>query len=260
MRAPGAKPVSLAATAKMGWTKASSGEPPGFCTPAQQTVTTSCHHCLEPACLQGCPTKAYEKDPVTGIVKHLDDQCFGCQYCTLMCPYDAPKYNAKLGIVRKCDMCSSRLAHGEAPACVQACPNQAISIQTIDQETVVQRSEANSFLPGAPTPEHTLPTTLYKTNKPLPGNLLPADFYTARAEHSHLPLVVMLTLTQLAIGAFSLELLLSSMLGAELGNPVFQAVFGCALALLALFASLFHLGRPLLAWRRRCFERSANGE
>ncbi|HEY6723849.1 MAG TPA: 4Fe-4S dicluster domain-containing protein, partial [Polyangiaceae bacterium] len=105
--------------------------------PAQQTVTTSCHHCLEPACMHGCPTQAYDKDPITGIVKHLDDQCFGCQYCTLMCPYDAPKYNAKLGIVRKCDMCSSRLAQGEAPACVQACPNQAISIQVVDQETVV---------------------------------------------------------------------------------------------------------------------------
>src|SRR5690606_30345830 len=211
--------------------------------PAQQTVTTSCHHCLEPACMHGCPTQAYEKDPVTGIVKHLDDQCFGCQYCTLMCPYDAPKYNAKLGIVRKCDMCSNRLAAGEAPACVQACPNQAISIQLVDQESVVQRSEANGFLPGAPTPEHTLPTTIYATKKPLPSNLLPADFYTTRPEHSHFPLVVMLTLTQLAIGAFCLESVISRLTGASLGNPMLQASFGCALALVALGASLFHLGR-----------------
>lgn len=217
--------------------------------PAQQTVTTSCHHCLEPACMHGCPTQAYEKDPVTGIVKHLDDQCFGCQYCTLMCPYDAPKYNAKLGIVRKCDMCSNRLAAGEAPACVQACPNQAISIQLVDQESVVQRSEANGFLPGAPTPEHTLPTTIYATKKPLPSNLLPADFYTTRPEHSHFPLVVMLTLTQLAIGAFCLESVISRLTGASLGNPMLQASFGCALALVALGASLFHLGRPWLAWR-----------
>jgi Fe-S-cluster-containing hydrogenase component 2 len=48
-------------------------------SPAIQTVTTSCHHCLEPACMKGCPVKAYEKDPITGIVKHLDDQCIGCQ-------------------------------------------------------------------------------------------------------------------------------------------------------------------------------------
>src|SRR5688500_9182069 len=48
----------------------------------QQTVTTGCHHCVEPACLEGCPVDAYEKDPVTGIVSHLDDQCIRRPYCT----------------------------------------------------------------------------------------------------------------------------------------------------------------------------------
>src|SRR5688500_10913578 len=36
--------------------------------PVLQHVTTACHHCIEPACLEGCPVLAYEKDPVTGIV------------------------------------------------------------------------------------------------------------------------------------------------------------------------------------------------
>src|SRR5204863_9647202 len=76
----------------------------------QQTVTSACHHCVDPACLSGCPVDAYEKDPVTGIVKHLDDQCIGCSYCTLTCPYEVPSFNHRLGIVRKCDMCSDRLA------------------------------------------------------------------------------------------------------------------------------------------------------
>ncbi len=120
--------------------------------PAQQTVTTSCHHCLEPACLLGCPVQAYEKDPVTGIVKHLDDQCIGCQYCTLMCPYDAPKYNKDKGIVRKCDMCSDRLAHGEAPACVQACPTSAIAIRIVEQAMVVETAEAGAFCRARPLP------------------------------------------------------------------------------------------------------------
>ena len=75
-----------------------------------QHVTAACHHCLEPACLTGCPVEAYEKDPITGIVRHLDDQCIGCQYCVLMCPYDVPRYHADLGIVRKCHMCRQRLA------------------------------------------------------------------------------------------------------------------------------------------------------
>ena len=47
--------------------------------PVMQHVTTACHHCIEPACLDGCPVNAYEKDPQTGIVRHLDDQCIGCQ-------------------------------------------------------------------------------------------------------------------------------------------------------------------------------------
>src|SRR5262249_25948155 len=43
----------------------------------QQTITTACHHCVDPACLNGCPVLAYDKSPLTGIVRHLDDQCIG---------------------------------------------------------------------------------------------------------------------------------------------------------------------------------------
>lgn len=217
--------------------------------PALQTVTTSCHHCLEPACLEGCPVQAYEKDPVTGIVKHLDDQCIGCQYCTLMCPYDAPKYNKARGIVRKCDMCSDRLALGEAPACVQACPNEAIAIRIVDRDNLVQSSQSRGFLPGAPAPEHTVPSTVYKTKKAMPNNMLPADFYHTKPEHSHPPLVIMLTLTQLAVGAFGLTFLVEHLLGRAPGSPFAQTALACTLALIALAASVFHLGRPWLAWR-----------
>jgi Fe-S-cluster-containing dehydrogenase component len=107
--------------------------------PFTQHVTTACHHCVDPGCLNGCPVLAYDKDPLTGIVRHLDDQCIGCQYCTLTCPYEVPQYNAKLGIVRKCDMCSDRLAQGEAPACVQACPNEAIRITVVGQGEVEEK-------------------------------------------------------------------------------------------------------------------------
>ena len=134
------------------------GESDGF----QQTVTTACHHCEDPACLAGCPVQAYEKDPVTGIVRHLDDQCIGCQYCVLKCPYDVPKYSAELKIVRKCDMCTGRLAVGESPACVQGCPNGAISIEIVDQ---VGEGGVPEFLSGLkdsiPASAYTRPTTRY---------------------------------------------------------------------------------------------------
>lgn len=219
--------------------------------PAQQSVTTSCHHCLDPACMAGCPVKAYEKDAVTGIVKHLDDQCIGCQYCILMCPYDAPKFNPARGIVRKCDMCSDRLANDEAPACVQSCPNGAIRITVVDQAAAVQESEANIFLPGAPAPGYTFPTTSYKTKRSFPRNMLPADFYEVNREHSHPPLVVMLVLTQLSVGAFCVSLGLNKLLGeqATRGFDGHSAVFALVFGLAALGASLLHLGRPQYAFR-----------
>jgi formate dehydrogenase iron-sulfur subunit len=151
--------------------------------PVQQTVTTACHHCVDPGCMKGCPVGAYEKDPITGIVKHLDDQCIGCQYCTLTCPYEVPQYSKKRGIVRKCDMCSDRLAEGEAPACVQACPNEAISIRIVDTARMLEDAQSEAFLPGAPSPTITVPTTTYKSRRPLPRNVLPADFHRVTSSH-----------------------------------------------------------------------------
>jgi formate dehydrogenase iron-sulfur subunit len=219
--------------------------------PVMQHVTTACHHCLEPACMIACPVNAYEKDPVTGIVKHLDDQCFGCQYCTLACPYDVPKYHSAKGIVRKCDMCSSRLAVGEPPACVQACPHEAITIQIVDQKQVAEDAEAAVFLPAAPDPQITLPTTNFKTRKVFPRNLLPADYFRVNPQHAHWPLVVMLVLTQLSVGAFIAWLALEPVLSQNLTEKLrpLHAASALGFGLLALVASLFHLGRPQYAMR-----------
>ena len=219
--------------------------------PVMQHVTAACHHCLQPACLAACPVNAYEKDPLTGIVKHLDDQCFGCQYCTLACPYDVPKYHPGKGIVRKCDMCSSRLAVGEAPACVQACPHQAISIKTVDIRQIVEDLEAANFLPAAPDPQISLPTTTYKTKKPFPRNLLPADYFRVNRQHTHWPLVVMLVLTQLSVGAFIVGVVLDAAFDERLAATLRPLLAANALGfgLLAITASVFHLGRPFYAFR-----------
>lgn len=219
--------------------------------PVLQHVTTACHHCVEPACLSACPVNAYEKDPLTGIVKHLDDQCFGCQYCTLACPYDVPKYHPGKGIVRKCDMCSSRLAVGEAPACVQACPHQAIRIQVVQIAHVIEDAETTTFLPTAPDPSLTLPTTTYRTQKVFPRNLLPADYFEINPQHPHLPLVAMLVLTQLSVGAFVAGLALQWTLAADQWQTMqrVHALSALVVGLLALAASTLHLGRPQFAYR-----------
>jgi len=211
----------------------------------QRNVTTACHHCVDPGCLNGCPVLAYEKDPITGIVKHLDDQCIGCSYCILKCPYDVPKYSEKRGIVRKCDMCSSRLASGEAPACVQACPNEAIRITLVDCEEVSRafaESNENRFLPDSPNPNFTRPTTQYRSAEPLHSNLRGADHAEIKPALAHPSLVFFLVLTQMSVGGFTLATLLGQ------SNRT-NATISLAAGLLGLFISVSHLGKPLKAWR-----------
>jgi formate dehydrogenase iron-sulfur subunit len=239
--------------------------------PVRQIVTTACHHCVDPACLEGCPVLAYDKDPVTGVVRHLDDQCIGCQYCVMMCPYDVPKYSKARGIVRKCDLCAQRLAVEEAPACVQACPNEAIRITVVEQEAVrlkfrpreealsaraasnrpganlesgpVPLPRANRFLPASPDPSWTLPTTRYVSRQPLPTGLVPGQAGPRTLSPAHWPLVWMLVLTQSGAGLFAALPWMSP--GAS--EPV--ALCGAVAGLLGLLASMAHLGRPRQAWR-----------
>jgi formate dehydrogenase iron-sulfur subunit len=221
--------------------------------PLLQHVTAACHHCLEPACLTGCPANAYEKDALTGIVRHLDDQCIGCQYCLWMCPYDVPRYSKSKGIVRKCDMCHERLAAHEAPACVQACPNRAIRIRLVDRQAIVEAGETGQFLPGAPEPRITLPTTVYKTRRAFPRNVLPADYFSARRQHNHWPLVLMLVFTQMSVGAFVVEQSLRHIAwrgeGSWAAIRPWHLAAALLLGLLGLGAAVFHLGRPRLAYR-----------
>lgn len=221
----------------------------GIGLPVIQHVTSSCHHCLDPACLSACPVDAYEKDPITGIVRHLDDQCFGCQYCTLACPYDAPKYHPAKGIVRKCDMCADRLSEGEAPACVQACPHEAIRIRIVDRDEVAALGVAGTFLTTAPDPSMTLPTTRYLSSKPIGQGSRPADLHRDLPEHVHASLVLMLVLTQASVGGFAADLLLRRINVDQGRISTILTTISAGLCHLGLAASLFHLGRPLYAYR-----------
>ncbi len=90
----------------------------------QNRVKRQCMHCLEPACVSVCPVAALEKTAAGPVVYH-ENVCIGCRYCILACPFNVPKYewdNALTPRVGKCDFCADRLAKGQSPACVAACP------------------------------------------------------------------------------------------------------------------------------------------
>lgn len=221
----------------------------GLKAPVQQTVTTACHHCLDPACMTGCPVGAYEKNEETGIVKHLDDQCIGCQYCTLTCPYDVPQYNERLGIVRKCDMCQDRLAESQAPACVDSCPNGAISIEVVDVADVEKRALNSAFFPKTPASDITRPTTSFVSQTASTQVAEPANLHCIKPGHAHLPLATMLPLIQLSVGTFTLTAILETSTTPSAAFQGATAVVATATGAAALGAATFHLGRPLYAFR-----------
>ncbi len=218
--------------------------------PYRQTVTASCHHCVDPACLKGCPADAYEKDPVTGVVAHLDESCIGCRYCTMTCPYEVPRYNPDRGIVRKCDLCTDRLEAGQAPACVQACPNGAISVDVVEVAAVRAASSTDGALvAGAPPSSVTVPTTTYRSARaPAPSQPAGAP---AGPGQAHPPLAVMLVLTQLAVGTSVVGLAVVTLSDGSVAGPsrTANAVVALAVSVVALAASVLHLGRPERAWR-----------
>ncbi len=215
--------------------------------PYLQTVTTACHHCADPACAEGCPVLAYDKDATTGIVRHLDDQCIGCSYCILKCPYDVPKFNLKRGIVRKCDMCQGRLAEGEAPACVQSCPNEAIKIKVVKLDAVPDRG---SIIAGAFDSSYTRPTTSYVSTQPVPDAARPADSGRLDLDHGHHdPLAWMLVLTQMSAGAFAICAAAMWMQHLVLKQAAFASAAALVVGLAGVGLSTLHLGQPLKAWR-----------
>ena len=125
-----------------GW---SVDEKTGVCHPSgvfTYSVSYSCGHCDNPACVAVCPTGAHAKDEETGLVTIDQEQCIGCKSCIQACPYGAPQFVEAKGVTEKCDMC------GEEPACVAICPQRALKVGDIDE----LRAEFGDCADVAPLP------------------------------------------------------------------------------------------------------------
>jgi formate dehydrogenase iron-sulfur subunit len=217
------------------WRRVGEIEGGEFPTAKRFHLSMSCNHCLEPACLQGCPTNAYLKLP-NGVVAHQADECIGCQYCTWNCPYSVPVFQPDRRIVTKCDLCLPRLEDGFAPACVAACPTHAITVEKVDVASWRADHRA-ADAPNLPPSDLTISTTRIELPADVPLETFGGSEWALRPEDPHWPLVWLTLLTQAAAGA-------SLTAGDRSGRLV-----AALLAIGALNASLFHLGRPLLAWK-----------
>lgn len=107
-----------------------SGEKPGYrvnveaCGPS--AVPVHCNHCEDAACVMACPTGAVHRNEKTGHVVVDQERCIGCKMCVQACPFGVIVTDPNGKGVLKCDMCAARLAKGEEPACIEACPTQAL--------------------------------------------------------------------------------------------------------------------------------------
>ena len=105
------------------------------CFPQDLTVE-QCRQCIEPACLEACPTGALHADPENGNVRRVDiKKCIGCQACIEACPYKPGRavWNFEKDHAQKCDLCANTPHWGEKggpegkQVCVEVCPVGAIS-------------------------------------------------------------------------------------------------------------------------------------
>jgi len=85
-----------------------------------------CMHCTDPGCLKACPSPGAIIQYANGIVDFHEENCIGCGYCIAGCPFNIPRLSQKDSKVYKCTLCSDRVAVGLEPACIKACPTQAL--------------------------------------------------------------------------------------------------------------------------------------
>jgi len=247
----------------------------------RMNISMACNHCDDPVCLKGCPTRAYTKHAEYGAVLQDPETCFGCGYCTWVCPYNAPQLDPVKGQVSKCNMCVDRLEVGLKPACVSACIGNALDFGVIEN-TPENREQCKTSIPGFPDPEITHPNIRFQQVKDLPdemtrtdaipvkyhkdkqGNYKPViDQKAGKAKHWNFarlnsrenPLVLFTLFAQAAFGVFLIPFL-GAMLGVDslvsfVNSDMFLPLTLIALLMttFALLMSVSHLGKPMRFYR-----------
>lgn len=248
----------------------------------RMNISMACNHCDDPVCLKGCPTRAYTKHEEYGAVIQDPDICFGCGYCTWVCPYNAPQLDPVQGQVEKCNMCVDRLEVGLKPACVSACLGNALNFGVVEN-TPDNREQIDTCIPGFPSPEISKPNIRFQQTKSMPREVTRTDSMPVKykrddkaghykpivdkkaggAKHWNLtrlssrenPLVIFTLGVQAALGLF-----FSLFIGNLLEVPAIVAItqsnlyvplilIALGLVALGLLMSTVHLGKPIRFYR-----------
>lgn len=247
----------------------------------RMNISMACNHCDNPVCMKGCPTKAYTKHAEYGAVLQDPETCFGCGYCTWVCPYNAPQLDPIQGRVSKCNMCVDRLEVGLKPACVSACLGNALNFGVIENMPE-NREQVKTQIPGFPDPSITNPNIRFQQTKTLPNEMgrtdsMPLKYHKdnegnfrtvvdekdgkekswnlGRLSSRENPLVIFTLFTQASMGAF-IMMYLGSLFGIEAFTAVKDSVVYLPLLIVlaglqatGLILSTMHLGKPMRFYR-----------
>jgi formate dehydrogenase iron-sulfur subunit len=109
--------------------------------PVVKPVKCQCMHCEDPACASVCPVGALYKTE-NGCVAYDADKCIGCRYCMTACPFGIPKYdwNSPNPKINKCAQACMAEGKRDKPACVQACPAQALQYGNREELLTIARA------------------------------------------------------------------------------------------------------------------------
>jgi Fe-S-cluster-containing dehydrogenase component len=208
-------------------------------------LSLACNHCEEAPCMHNCPALAYKRDLITGAVLHLADNCIGCQYCTWVCPYDAPKFNEQTHIVEKCNFCVDRLHQNLKPACVTACPTGALNI--VISNEVIEYTEKAAFFDFGIHPSIEIISLSENRAKPLEAEV-PVE-YIKLNQISSKKKISFQTEWPLALFTFLSSILVGSWAGVLKFPGFIDKWIFAGLLLVATFLSTFHLGKKARAYR-----------
>lgn len=126
-------------------------------------ISVSCNHCIDPICVEKCPTGALKKRLEDGIVVVDKNKCVGCTSCIKSCPYEAIQYDITTKKVSKCDFCLDLIENGKDPVCVSACPMRALDYGEL--EVLQEKYGSINETEGLPSSNITKPALVITTHK-----------------------------------------------------------------------------------------------
>ena len=99
-------------------------------------VPVQCRHCEDAPCVMACMTGALYKDG-NSVTCYDESVCVGCFMCVMVCPFGIINRNRYEKKIVKCDRCPDR----DIPACVEACPTNALTFKDVGEFSFERRTK-----------------------------------------------------------------------------------------------------------------------